>query len=321
MRICSLLPGATDIVVALGLADRLVAVTHECELPPGAPAVPVITRSPVDPAWSSGQIHRHLTTAAHAGSSLYALDAGRLAELDPDLVLTQELCDVCAPSYVEVAAAVRRLDLRRPAPRTVLSLAPTSLSGVLQAVEQVAVAAGAADRGRDLVGELRDRIARVAATASRVAHRPRVFAMEWLEPVFGAGHWVPEMVRLAGGQAVLGREGARSAEVSWAELVACDPEIVVVMPCSFSLPRTLQELGPLGRRRDWSGLGAVRAGRVYAVDAARYFSRSGPRVVEGLEIVAEIVHPELFPRRSPPDAWARVGGAGAGGEVGARDVA
>lgn len=303
MRICSLLPSGTDIVLALGLGDQLVAVTHECEVPPAVSPVPVVTRSPVDQTWRSRDIHQHVSAASHTGSSLYWIDQGMLERLDPGLVLTQELCDVCAVSYQQVAAAVHRLDVARPGRRTVLSLAPASLGGILETIEQVGAAAGVRARAAALTATLKRQIERIATIAGRATHRPRVFAMEWLDPAYSAGHWVPEMVRLAGGCDDLGREGGESVAVSWRQLAEYDPEVLVLMPCSFPLARTLAELPALTFPPEWSGLTAVKTGRVYAVEAARYFSRSGPRSVDGLEILGEIIHPELFPRTSPPEAW------------------
>jgi len=310
MRICSLLPSATEIVLALGLGDHLVAVTHECDLPAGARPVPVVTRGSVDHlTLDSRAIHTHVTAAAHSGSSLYALDQEVLGRLDPDIILTQDLCDVCAVSYDQVAEAVHRLDVTLPGKRTVLSLEPKGLAGILDVIEQVGDVTGVPERAAALIRELRARIDRVAAVAARATTRPRVFAMEWLDPPYSAGHWVPEMIRLAGGHDEMSREGAPSVEVSWAQIAVYDPEIVLLMPCSFSLKRTLEELHRIALPAAWSRLAAVKAGRAYAVDAAVHFSRSGPSTIDGLEILGEIIHPELFPRRSPPDAWRPLGTA------------
>ena len=307
MRICSLLPSATDIVLALGLGDRLVAVTHECDLPPELREVPIVTRSRVDPAQSSSrEIHDHVTAAAHSGSSLYTLDHARLERLDPDLILTQELCDVCAISYQEVASAVRRLEVALPGHRTVLSLEPRTLAGIFEAIEQVGAAAGLSTRAAALIGDLRARIERVATITRGVTSRPRVFAMEWLDPLYTAGHWVPEMIRLAGGRDELSRDGEHSTEVSWAQIAAYDPDVLVLLPCSFSLTRTLEEFNGLTPPDVWPRLSAVTSGQVYAVDAATSFSRSSPRTIEGLEILGEILHPEAFARRSTPGAWQRL---------------
>lgn len=304
MRICSLLPSATEIVFTLGLGDRLVGVTHECDHPPEARRLPVVTRSVVDHAASgSREIHRHVTRAVHEGSSLYALDHTRLRELDPDLILTQELCAVCAVAYGDVEKAVRRL----PGERTVVSLEPTTLRGILETIERVGELAGVPERAAAAVRALQQRIDQVTERAGAAPTRPRVFAAEWLDPPFIGGHWVPEMVRRAGGRDGLGREGRPSTEIAWPEVAAYDPEVVVLMPCGFDLSRTIAELDRAARPPEWHRLSAVRAGQVYAVNGSAYFNRPGPRIVEGLEILAEILHPDRFPRTAPHDAWRRLG--------------
>lgn len=305
MRICSLLPSATEIVFALGLGDQLVAVTHECDYPIEARALPVVTRTTVAEAGrTSRDIDHHVTQAAHSGSSIYALDQALIERLAPDLILTQELCDVCAVSYEAARAAVQRL----PGDRTVLSLGPRTLEGILDTIEQVAEAAGVPERAAPVLDEMKKRIGLVAATAALAPLRPRVFAMEWLDPPYTAGHWVPEMVRLAGGLDALGRAGDFSYATTWTEIARWDPEVLVLMPCSFHLDRTLKEFEPLTLPEEWHRLTAVRLGRVYAVDSAAYFSRSGPRAAAGLEILGEIIHPELFRRSSPHDAWQAISG-------------
>ncbi len=307
MRICSLLPSGTEIVFALDLGDQLVAITHECEVPARAGTIPIITRSMIDQAArGSRDIHNHVTEALHRGSSIYSLDHELLERLDPDLILTQELCEVCAISYKEVAKAVHRLEVTLPRTRTVLSLEPHDLAGVLESIEQVGDAASVHERAAALVRTLRDRINHIASIAHAAPIHPRAFAMEWLDPPYTAGHWVPEMIRLAGGRDEMSREGAPSVQVSWEEIARYDPEILVLMPCSFSLERTINEFGTLQVPAAWQHLKAVQSERVYAVEGATYFSRSGPRTVDGLQILAEIMHPELFPRTSPPNAWTRV---------------
>jgi iron complex transport system substrate-binding protein len=305
MRICSLLPGATEIVCALGLADQLVAVTHECDYPPDIRHLPVITRSATAAGpHGSRAIDQHVSAAGHDGSSLYTLDQELLATLDPDLVLTQELCGVCALSYTEVAPAVARL----AGERIVLSLSPRTLDGILGTIVEVGEATGVAQAACALVERLRARMAAVTTRASLAHARPRVFAMEWLDPPYTAGHWVPEMVRLAGGHDALAREGASSEAIAWEAIVRYDPEVVVFMPCSFDLDRATEELARVPFPPGVTDVAAVRAGRVAIVDSSAYFSRSGPRVVDGLEILAEIMHPELFPRTSAPGAWRFVDG-------------
>jgi iron complex transport system substrate-binding protein len=305
-RICSLLPSATEIVFALGLHDRLVAVTHECDFPPEAARRPVITRSTLAHTLRrSREIHTHISLAMHTGSSIYELDQDLLQRLAPELVLTQELCDVCAVSYATVERAVRRL----PGSPTILSLEPTTLDGILDTIRHVGEATGARDAAESLVRNLGEQIEAFADLTARAPRRPRTFALEWLDPPFAAGHWVPEMIRIAGGEAGLSREGLPSTQVSWRDVATCDPEIIVLMPCGFTLERTLEELAAVILPDEWAGLRAVQSGQVYAVHGSAYFNRPGPRITVGLQILAEIIHPELCPRRTPPEAWRRLSGS------------
>jgi len=307
MRICSLLPSATDIIVALGLRDSLVAVTHECEVPPGAQPIPVITRSTLPPgALNSRDIDKHVRAAAHGGSSLYLLDHAMLEKCDPDLIITQELCEVCAIGYQHVAAAVRRLDVAATTKRVILSVEPQTLEQILEATFRIGEAAGARDRVSEFVREMRERIDAISEVGRRPTAQPRVLAMEWLDPPYTAGHWVPEMIRLVGGRDELAREGEFSYEITWDDVAKYDPDMIIVMPCSFDLERALAETTSMRRRAEWTRLRAVRTGRVYAVDAARYFSRHGPRIVDGLAMLGEMIHPEHFPRRAGANGWRRV---------------
>ena len=304
LRICSLLPSATEIVFALGLGDRLVAVTHECDYPLEATRLPVITRSTLDHGMRhSREIHHHIASALHAGSSIYALDHALLERLDPTLILTQELCDVCAVSYDIVQQAVHRLR----GTRTILSLEPTSLGEILRTIQQVGDAADVAETARTLVSTLQQQVDRIAAEAKSANIQPRVFAMEWLDPPFTAGHWVPEMIRLAGGRDELAQAGAPSSQVAWSRIADYDPEIIVLMPCGFTLERTVEEFTQMKFPAEWRRLNAVHEGRVYAVNGSAYFNRPGPRIGEGLKILAEVIHPEIFPRTTPPQAWRRLG--------------
>jgi iron complex transport system substrate-binding protein len=303
LKICSLLPSATEIVFALGLGDQLVAVTHECDFPPEAAGLAVVTRSTLDHGTrDSHAIHQHISQALHDGSSIYTLDQELLERLNPDIILTQELCDVCAVSYDVVQQAVHRLAGKR----TVLSLEPTSLDGILATIMQVGEAIGHRDRAAALVSELRQRIDRIVAIVQDAPRRHRVFAMEWLEPPFTAGHWVPGMIRLAGGHDDLAREGSPSSRTEWSRIADYDPEVVVLMPCGFTLARTLEELAQVTLPAEWPRLRAVRSGEVYAVNGSAYFNRPGPRIVDGLQILAEILHPTLFPRMMPGEAWRKL---------------
>ena len=302
--ICSLLPSATEIVFALGLGDRLAAVTHECDFPPEAARLPVITRSTFDDhePRRSHDIHTHISTAPHGGSSIYRLDQDLLQRLAPDLILTQELCDVCAVSYETVKQAVRRL----PGPATILSLEPTTLQGILDTIRQVGEATDTSTRAESLVRELGEQADTIAVRARTASGRPRVFALEWLDPPFTAGHWVPELVRRAGGRDELAREGSPSTQIPWRRIADYDPEIIVLMPCGFTLDRTRKEFAHVALPKEWRGLRAVQTGRVYAVHGSAYFNRPGPRIIMGLQILAEIIHPEIFPRTTPPEAWQRL---------------
>jgi iron complex transport system substrate-binding protein len=300
VKICSLLPSATEIVCALGLRDSLVAVTHECDFPPEVTQLPIVTRSTLGQhALGSGEIHAHISGALHRGSSIYAFDQELLQHLDPDLILTQELCDVCAVSYEVVKEAVHCL----PGERTVLSLEPTTREGILQTIEQVGEATGTRARAAELIRTLRERIDQLAARASLAPSRPRVFAMEWLDPPFTAGHWVPEIVSLAGGRDDLAQNGKPSTQIQWADIERYDPEVIVLMPCGFTLGRTIEEFPRTSRPQSWERLAAVRTGRVYGVNGSAYFNRPGPRIVIGLQILTEILHPDLFPRSTPIHAW------------------
>ena len=303
MRICSLLPSATEIVFSLDLGDDLVAVTHECDFPLAATRLPVITRSTIDHTTSSSrQIHNHISQAVHSGSSIYELDQKLLRELNPEVILTQELCDVCAVSYGQVTGAVRVLE----APCKVLSLEPTSLDGILATINRVGQLTGVPERAAMLIEQLQRRIDWVSSRVEGVSVRPRVFAMEWLDPPFVGGHWVPEMVQLAGGSDGPVRPGVPSSEISWQEIVEYNPERIVLMPCGFNLRRTVEELGRVNLPAQWRQLAAVGEEQVYVVDASAYFNRPGPRIVDGLEILAEILYPQLFPRKKPPEAWQRM---------------
>lgn len=309
MRVVSLLPSATEIVYALGLGDALVGVTHECDYPPEARGKPAITWSLLDHnSASSDEIDQAVRQQLHAGLSLYGLDKALLARLAPDLVLTQALCEVCAVSYGEVAQAVRDVSLEyaEVAP-TVLSLEPSTLDDVLASIVTVGAAVGAPEQAAALVAALRGRVERVRAQAAAIGRRPRVACFEWLDPLYGPGHWLPELVELAGGQPGLGHAASDSRRVAWGDVITFAPEVVVVTPCGFDLARTIAEAqAVLPNRPGWHALPAVRQGRVYAVDGNAYCSRPGPRVVDSLELLAELIHPEHFGGWAPPDAWQRL---------------
>jgi iron complex transport system substrate-binding protein len=305
MRIVSLLPSATEIVCALGLGESLVGVTHECDYPEAARTKPIVTRSLLDQSGStSAEIDRAVSGQLRDGLSLYTLDRALLADLRPDVILTQALCEVCAVSYGEVEQAVRDVtpNFGGVAPR-VLSLEPGSLQDILATIAIVGAATGTERQAAGVVARLRARIERVRERA-QLAARARVACLEWIDPPYGPGHWVPELIEIAGGMPGLGAARADSRRIAWDEVIAFAPEVIVVTPCGFDLPRTAEEsLRVLPSRAGWAALPAVRAGRVYAVDGNAYLSRPGPRIVDSLELLAELVHPEHFAGWGPRGAW------------------
>ncbi len=304
MRIVSLLPSATEIVCAIGLGDELVGVTHECDWPPEVLGKPVVTRSVYDLVGTpSRTIHQLVDSAVHGGSSLYSLDDEALEATQPDLILTQELCNVCAVSYREVNAVAREID----ADIKVVSLEPTSLEGIFNTITTVGALTESEDAAVDLVEALRSRLGSVEQTAQRRRDRghvpPRIVALEWLDPPFAVGHWVPEQIRRAGGWDLLGDPGERSVETSWTNVRDVDPEMLVLMPCGFHLADTVTEWERTPRPAFWDELNAVRSGQVFAVDGSAYFSRPGPRVVDGIELLAEIFDPDAFIDTAPAGSW------------------
>ena len=301
MRIATLLPSATEICCALGLADEIVAVTHECDYPPEIRGRPVVVQPIVDSSRSSREINTQVDAAAGRGESLYRIDTETLAAVRPDLVITQDLCHVCALPSMDVDAIAGSL---RGTPR-ILRLHPHTLGDILEEIIEVGVATGREPAARQVAARLRERIALVEA-AVRDLPRPRVFCMEWLDPPFCGGHWMPELVGLAGGREVLGQPSRPSVRVGWAEIIGAVPEIIVLTLCGFDVPRTLREVRRIETSPEWQALGAVRAGQLYATDAGSFFSRSGPRIVDGLEILAAILHPEAATWPTPAGSWVSV---------------
>ncbi|MCS7206570.1 MAG: cobalamin-binding protein [Dehalococcoidia bacterium] len=291
MRIVSLLPSATEIAFALGLGDQVVAVSHECDYPPEVRGRPVAVRCVFDPSgMTAAEIDATVRSLVLKGRPIYQVEWGVLEAVHPDLVLTQGLCEVCAVPEREVLKGLERL---YPRPR-ILSLDPHGLEDVLQDILRVGEATGTLARASMVVANLRRRIQRVAEATRAVATRPRVVCLEWLDPLFVGGHWVPEMVALAGGVDVLGKVGRPSFTVSWEQVVAAQPEVLVLMPCGYSASQAAEQVHLLAQRPGWGELPAVQAGRVFATNAHAYYSRSGPRLVDGLEMLAEMLHPQVF---------------------------
>jgi iron complex transport system substrate-binding protein len=291
LRIVSLLPSATEIVCALGLVDSLVGVTHECDYPSSVEGKPQLTTSRIShQTMSSAEIHRAVRSQLDGHGCIYDLDEARLRSLAPDIILTQELCDVCAVSYRTVEQAARRLD----ADVTIISLEPTTIADILANIITVGELTGRQSEADALVDGLRARLDALTAALSGIACRPRTLVLEWLEPLFAPGHWVPEQVALAGGDPAFGVSGGASQTTTAEEINAYAPEAIVLAPCGFYAADTLRELPRARLPAGWSELPAVRDDNVWAVDATSYFSRPGPRVISGAEILASILHPEVI---------------------------
>jgi iron complex transport system substrate-binding protein len=290
-RIVSFLPSATEMVCALGLGDQLVGITHECDYPPEAKGKPIVVRNalPIE-RMSQREIDEAVTQRMRDGLSLYEVDEKLLQELAPDLILTQNLCQVCAPSGNEVSQLLNALS-KKP---QILWLTPRTLAEIAENVRELGQATGRLKEAEELINEGRTRLEKIADTTRKLSHRPRVFCMEWLDPIYCSGHWMPEMVRIAGGVDELSREGTDSVRIPWDDVLKWAPEVLIVTPCGFNLDKVIEQAPQLADYPGWADLPAVREGRVYAVDANSYFARPGPRVVEGTELLAHLIHPHLF---------------------------
>ena len=293
-RIVSLLSSATEMLYAVGVGERVVAVSHECDYPPGVEAKPRATRSRVDSEADSLEIDRQVRELSEAGRPLYEVDGPLLAELAPQLIVTQAQCDVCAVRYEDVLTAVERY---LPANSTnVLALNPNSLEDVLQDLLRVGQAAGAAESAGRVVAQLRERVERVRGAGGEAGFAdtpPRVICLEWLEPLMTASNWTPQLIEWAGGESGLTEAGRHSGYVDWKAIRDYDPQLLIIAPCGFDLDRCIREAQRLPALPGWSRLSAVRDGRVFALDGNAYLNRSGPRLVTTLEILAHLVHPDL----------------------------
>jgi iron complex transport system substrate-binding protein len=283
MRIASLVPSATEMLFALGLGDSVVAVTHECDHPPRARSLPHLTRTVLEEGLDARGIDTAVKATVGEGRALYELDEERLAELAPDLIVTQAICDVCAVSYEDVVALAERL----PGKPRVLQQDPSTLGEMLEDVIRLGEATGLEAEAHLMRGELEGRLASVRAAVSG-ARPPRVVALEWLDPPFVGGHWIPEMISIAGGDDVAGPPGLKSPEVGWGALSGLNPDVVIAMPCGWYLGESHAQAV-----EHWDRIAELGAGRVYAVDAASTFSRPGPRLVDGVELLAHVLHPDL----------------------------
>ena len=300
MRIVSFLPSATEMVYALGLGDQLVGITHECDFPPDAKSKPVVVRSVIDTkSLSAPQIDEAVSRTLKAGRSLYAVDEAMVTSLAPDLVLTQDLCQVCAPSGNEIGRVLQLLSK----PPQILCLKPSSLCVIFDNLMQIGHATGKETEAVALIEKFNQRVGAISSGSRSLKSTPRVFCMEWLSPPYNAGHWMPEIVELAGGVDRLARKGEDSVRIPWEAIVAYAPEVLILSPCGFNLVETMHQAALLTTYPGWEQLPAVRQGRVYAVDANSYFARPGPRVVDGIELLAHLIHPEAFSWAGPAEAY------------------
>lgn len=301
-RIVSLLPSATEIVCALGFQDQLVGRSHECDFPPAVAALPVLTAPRFDPEGASAEVNDRVRRILTDALAVYRVDAAQLRELRPDFIVTQAQCDVCAVSLRDVEDAVAEWTGARP---RIVSLAPWGMAEVFGDMERVAAALGASARGAEAVGGLKRRMESIRARAATAGRRPRVACIEWLDPLMGAGNWMPELIEAAGATSLLGKAGQHSSWIEFAALAAADPEVILIAPCGFTMERTAAELSAITARAGWNELRAVRDGRVFLGEGNQYFNRPGPRIVESLEILAEILHPELFRFGHEGSGWRR----------------
>src|SRR6266705_2087227 len=299
-RIVSFLPSATEMAFALGLGDQLVGITHECDYPPEVQGKPVVVRNvlPIE-MMSQPEIDIAVTQRMRDGLSLYQVDEKLLQRLAPDIIMTQDLCQVCAPSGNEVTQALELL----PKKPQILWLTPKSLEEIFDNLGELGQATGCVKEAEELIASGRARLEAVLAITRTLSARPRVFCMEWLDPVYCSGHWMPEMVEIAGGVDALARKGADSVRILWNDVLEWAPEVLIITPCGFNLDKVIELTPLLFNYPGWSELPAVRSGRVYAVDANSYFARPGPRVVEGTELLAHLIHPEVFSWDGPDNAY------------------
>ena len=291
-RIVSLLPAATEIAATLGLMDQVIGVSHECDFPAEANRRPRVTRCPMhDAGLTSREVDEWVRRALRENGTVYIIDEALLRELMPDVILTQKLCDVCAVGYGTVARLAQTL----PGPPQVVNLEPSSLSDIFGDIQRVAKVCDVSDRADKVIGKLCDRIEQVRRRANTLVHRPPCFLMEWVDPPFCSGHWGPELVEIAGGYDPLGRKHQPSVQIAWQQVLDARPEVIVLALCGYGINRARRDYEVLRRFPDFDSLPAARQGQIYLVDASAYFARPGPRIVDSLEILAGILHPEEFP--------------------------
>lgn len=290
-RVASLISSATETVAALGCEDRLVARSHECDYPPGVQRLPMCTGPKINVHAGSAEIDRQVKALVADAVSVYTVDAAILDRVRPDIIITQTQCEVCAVSLRDVEQAICSLVDSHP---RIVSVEPNALDDIWTSIRQIAVALEVPDRAEELVRRLEERLAAIRSKATGLTNRPSVACIEWIEPLMAAGNWMPELVAIAGGVNLFGEAGRHSPWMTWEQLVAKDPEVIVVLPCGWGIARSRGEMHLLSDRPEWSSLQAVQNGRVALTDGNQFFNRPGPRVVESAEILAEIFYPDVF---------------------------
>jgi iron complex transport system substrate-binding protein len=290
-RIVSLIASATEIVCALGLEEHLVGRSHECDYPPSVQRLPVCTEPKFDVHGSSYQIDQRVKAVLQEALSVYRVHADQLKQLRPDVIVTQSHCEVCAVSQRDVEAVLCEWLAERP---QIVSLAPNALADVWTDIQRVAEALNVSERGEEVVSRLQARMAGIADRARSLPDKPTVACVEWIEPLMAAGNWMPELVAMGGGNNLFGQAGQHAPWMTWDELRQRDPDVLVLLPCGFDIPRTRQDVPLLVQQPGWADLKAVQTGRVFVTDGNQFFNRPGPRLVESLEILAELLHPETF---------------------------
>lgn len=290
-------------VFALGLGEKLIGVSHECDFPEAAKTKPVVVRPalPIE-RMTLREIDVAVAERIGSGQSLYQVDENLLRDLNPNMIVTQNLCQVCAPSGNELSAALKLLRLKPE----IVWMSPHSLEDIFQNLLDLGSVTGRVAEAERFITSARSRLQKISDVTKEFSHRPRVFCLEWIDPYYCCGHWVPEMVELAGGQDALGHKGTDSVRMSWSDIAAWSPEILIISPCGFGTEKAIEQARQLLQQPGWSDLPAVRNGRVFAVNANAYFARPGPRVVDGIELLAHLFHPELFDWRGPAGAFQRV---------------
>jgi iron complex transport system substrate-binding protein len=301
-RIVSLIASATEIVCALGFEEQLVGRSHECDYPESVKRLSICTQPKFDPDGTSYQIDQRVKAIVQEGLSVYRVDGEKLRELEPEVIVTQSHCEVCAVSLRDVERAVCAWLSACP---QLVSLAPNGLADVWTSIEQVALALQVHERGTELIERLRCRMQAIAERTRVLVDWPTVACIEWIDPLMAVGNWMPELIEMAGGVNLFGVAGKHSPWMTWEELHTADPDILILLPCGFDIARTRRDLAVLASKVEWPRLRAVRAGRVYLADGNQYFNRPGPRLVESLEILAELLHPESFAFNHEGTGWQR----------------